>query len=1415
MKVASAPRWVEVTPSPFPHEAEGLRLVREVLPQTSPYRAWSNVEFRDGQGKWHEVDLIVLGQRRLHLVELKYYSGTLRGDDLRWLRDGHRAEDSPLKLARRKAQRLASKLRDELIRWAEETGAPLQDVRDVVPFVQECVFLHHPRLRSHLPVASQIDVFGLDGHEDQSGLPGISTRLLEASTATQSVGPNKEDILAVLMKRIGLVQRRQREVGSWVVDDEPIGDGDGWQDWSASHRLVGSDRARIRVRVVPPGAPAAEAGRVRTIVEHEYKVMRRLTHDGVLRPRDFVDDELGVGLVYPHDEAYQRLDLYQADHPQGLPLADQLSMLRQVAEALSYAHGHRVVHRGLTPAAIWVKALAGGGVHVLVGDWQSVGSATGEQLTGLSSDGVTALAAAEATVDRLGLRPTPTGVDVDRRRAEVFEAPEGVWSSKADRVRLDVFALGAIAYTVLAGRPPATDRLSQRERVQRDQGLDIAADLPQISSAMRSLVLEATRPSVSERLPDMGAFLDRLAAVERGVSDPDDVVDPLSALAGAVLDDRWQLERRLGAGSTAVGLLVSDLSVGTGTEAQRVLKVALNDAAEARLEAEAAVLKVLSHPRIVRILDGPITVGNRRALVLESAGDQTLADVMTARQRLSLDLLDRWGRDLLEILRQLDKSGVDHRDIKPANLGVREGRSDRAKHLVLFDFSLTRAGATAVTAGTPPYLDPFLDTPGRGRYDSAAERYAVAVVLYEMATGRTPVYGDGVSNPAAIADEATLSTDQFDPALAEAGVVAFFERALARSADARHDTVQVMLDEWSALFTPAATTVPDDADARAAAATAQTLLRNAGLSARGLSAIEHLGVVTVGDLVATDPVRLNRLTGASEPSRREVKQRAKEWRTRLGTAVIGRTTGSRLVEAGHADATSMVGALLDALGAAGSGSRRRAAELVLGVDSAVGAFATQEEVGHELGVTRARVAQLVGEMQDLWSAEPGTQRILDDVLGRTRTALVELGGVATADELVGALHLSVSAGASGTPGTERLAAGLVRAALERSDALERADADSEPLARGRRHGRLIVAVDATLIDVVASLGQRADTLVSAGSQLGVVTAARAAAALRTADAPLTATADLGDSRLVQLAAAASQNARLSGRGELYREDLPLVDASRLALSGVTGVQPLPAQEIRDRVRARFPALPGLPERPRLDNLLSEAGLGLRYDDGERAFRSLTAVGETTGVESRVVTRVVPPGAPLSLSGGHLDTRLGESMTARSFLALGVDAVRAERVADALRERYAATCIDVTGVLLDALRQEAAGRIDWDVVVAADAQPRGTRAADGLSALVTAAVPAVAAAVEQAFLEHPGSPVVLTEASTLARYDRLAALSRWTDLAQPRQAAVWLLVPQLPGNTGALLDGRPVPLAAPGQFIRVGEDWLAVSAGTPA
>ena len=74
----------------------------------------------------------------------------------------------------------------------------------------------------------------------------------------------------------------------------------------------------------------------------------------------------------------------------------------------------------------------------------------------------------------------------------------------------------------------------------------------------------------------------------------------------------------------------------------------------------------------------------------------------------------------------------------------------------------------------------------------------------------------------------------------------------------------------------------EDADDLAAAATVETPLVRSGLSARALSALEPFGVQTVGDLLAVDPARLSRLSGTAEAIRRQIKQRAAEWRRRLG-----------------------------------------------------------------------------------------------------------------------------------------------------------------------------------------------------------------------------------------------------------------------------------------------------------------------------------------------------------------------------------------------------------------------------------------------------------------------------------------------------------------------------------------------------
>lgn len=1410
--------WVEVTPSQFTHEAEGLRLVRELLPSTSPYRAWSNFEFRDGQGRWHEVDLLVLGRGRLHLVELKYYSGTLSGDDHRWLRDHNRAEDSPLKLARRKAQRLASLLQDGFRAWAgENPQVKVPDARDIVPFVQESVFLHHPNLRCVLPAASRRGLFGLDGAERTSGLPGIRERLLEPPNDRDVFSSHRSDLIAKLVERCGIVQRRQREAGSWVIDEEPLAEGEGWQDWPAFHKVTATRRGRIRFSISAPGASTEQQTRDRRRAAREFEVLSRLAHDGILRPLDLVEAELGIGLVYPVDERQRRLDLWLAEQDGGVSAATRIDVLRQVAEAVGYAHRHRVVHRGLLPQTVWVRPTAQGRARAVVSDWQSAGAAVAGSGPGSVLSGLGSLPSTDASA-RLAAIVGGQG-DTEHRLVGAFQAPEGVWQPDADRVRLDVFALGALAFYLFAGHAPATDRSTLRQRLRSQDGLDLAADLPQVPSELRELVLAATRPAVAARVPDVRSFLGLLGKAEQALLGPDDdvVTDPLEARAGTVLEGRFRVERRLGAGSTAVGLLVADQV----EDATRVLKVALDDAAAARLVDEAEVLRGLDHPRLVALIEGPLQVGTRSALLLRHAGDQTLGDVLAERRRQSIDLLERWGTDLLDAVVELDRIGITHRDIKPANLGVAEQRRDRAKHLVLFDFSLARAGAASMTAGTPPYLDPFLDSPGRRRYDSAAERYAAAVVLFEMATGSTPVYGDGLSDPSVVGAEATIEPGMFDPSLAPA-LVEFFRCALHPDSADRFDTAGDMLAAWVAIFSPVARDTPSndatDTDERAARAVTTTALADSGLSARALSAVEPLRVATVGELLAIDRVRLNRLAGVAEATRREVTDHARAWRERLGPGQAessGSGAGPRWSGPQWSGPLAAAMQLRDAAGSARATARRRAAAVLLGLELDLPAFATQAELAAALGVTAPRGNQLVDKLQVTWADRTDSRDLLDALGGLVTDALGAMGGVATVAELAGEVLTALGSGeTSDGPAPERVAAGLLRVALDRVEQLRRADPDTTPLARRRRGGRLqLIATTPELLDLADRVAAKAEELAERRqadeSLVPATTAQRAMAALM--NEWLTTTGLGGDGpapeRLVALAVAHSARVAVSGRGELYDRGLPVAAAVRLALGEIAESQRWLPHEVRSRVKARFPGLPALPsDRARLDAVLAEAGLPVLFDEAAGAYRTSTRVGETTGLDTRGPTSVPPIPHNTVVEGGHAASRLAESERSRSFLALGVNAGRTARAVAELRARHGVTVVDVTRVLITAMRGRAAAiGLSWDTVRAADAATAGSRDAAGLAALVSQTLPAVDVAVESV---TGTAPVLLVELSPLARYGHLGTLARWTDLGLRRERPVWALVPQIPGNTGPMVDGKALPLSAPGQFVRLDVEWFA-------
>jgi serine/threonine protein kinase len=1014
-------RWVEVTPSRFAHEREGLEYVRAALPDQDPYRAWTGVEIITDRGRSLDVDLLVIAPAGLFVVELKAWSGTIAGDRYSWAirhERGVRTESNPWRLNNAKARELKSILRDTLRR---QTPRSRPDANAVIPWVQAVVFLHNPEVRCELREEDRTFLFGLDEATDRTGLPGLISGLLTQPPQDPGhvVTGRRSLVLETLLERSGMGRRRPRVISAYELG-ELIDEGDpGWQDFHGTHRRYADEQVRIRIYHAGTATTSEDRAHLDRAAEREYRLLRHLEHPGLIAPMQHVDTDTGPALIYPLDERAVRLDHLLATQGEALPLDRRLAIIRGIAETLRYAHGRHITHRGLTPKSVFVR-LDTPNTLVRIADWHTGARSVTTSGTGAAG---TVLAGTEHV---LALLDPAT---------HIYQAPEAGVGADVEEARLDVFSLGTLAYLVLTGHPPAPDLATLRQRLRADGGLDLAGHMDAVPERLRLLVLDATRGDVASRLPDMEAFLDRLAEVERDLAEPEqpEDLDPLEAPPGTVLGGRWRLARRLGGGATAVALLVEDGRDGS----QAVLKVARDEERARRLIDEAEVLRGLDpDPRVASLLHPePLRLAGRTALLLEFAGEDTLARVLREHGRLSLDRLERYGNDLLGVVGFLDARGVDHRDIKPDNLGIHTRRGARQKHLMLFDFSLSRTPASEIAAGTAHYLDPFLGQGSRRRWDGAAERYAVAVTLFEMATGALPVYGDGQSHPAVVEAEATVEPGMFDAAVAEP-LTAFFVTAMRRNARERFDTVEEMHRAWRDVFRQVGAAIPEAGDLgpQMQAAELATPLERAGLTARALSALQPLGVQTVGELLDVPPSRLTRLAGANEATRREIRARARLWRQRLrppeGTPAPGAS-----VPAHQARGIDVVVSQLIPSGRGQGDTRVRAARLLLGLpadperaDQLPPLWPTQSDLAELLQVTRPRAQQLDADLRRRWSRSD-TGRPLSAVRDEVVTFLEASGGVASAVEAAEAL-LELRGSVAEGPLRLSQAVGLVRAAVE-------------------------------------------------------------------------------------------------------------------------------------------------------------------------------------------------------------------------------------------------------------------------------------------------------------------------------------------------------------------------------------------------
>lgn len=221
------------------------------------------------------------------------------------------------------------------------------------------------------------------------------------------------------------------------------------------------------------------------------------------------------------------------------------------------------------------------------------------------------------------------------------------------------------------------------------------------------------------------------------------VTPPATAHPGHAAEryGRFRVERRLGHGAlgtvalgvdTASGELVALKTFAIGQGASAVEQAA----ARQRFLAEAATARRLHHPDIVRLVDAGVHDGCAwMALELVRGGD--LGRYTRVPRLLPEPLVLRIVARVARALEHAHRQGVLHRDVKPGNVLV-----DLSRDVVkLGDFGVARVldaerTRTGVVLGSPAYMAP--EQLAGADVGSAADVYALGVLLFELLTGRLP-----------------------------------------------------------------------------------------------------------------------------------------------------------------------------------------------------------------------------------------------------------------------------------------------------------------------------------------------------------------------------------------------------------------------------------------------------------------------------------------------------------------------------------------------------------------------------------------------------------------------------------------------------------------------------------------------------
>src|SRR5690242_19385718 len=214
----------------------------------------------------------------------------------------------------------------------------------------------------------------------------------------------------------------------------------------------------------------------------EIKISARLDHPHILT---LIDSGEANGLLYyvlPFVRGESLRDKLDREHQ--LSIDEALTITKQVASALDYAHRQGLVHRDIKPENILLQE--------------------GEAM--LADFGI-ALAVKEAGGNRL----TQTGLSLGTPQ---YMSPEQATGDRGVDVRSDVYSLASVLYEMLAGEPPVTGGSAQAmiAKLMTEKPTHVRVLSDTVPQCVEDAITRALAKTPADRFATAGNFVRALEA---------------------------------------------------------------------------------------------------------------------------------------------------------------------------------------------------------------------------------------------------------------------------------------------------------------------------------------------------------------------------------------------------------------------------------------------------------------------------------------------------------------------------------------------------------------------------------------------------------------------------------------------------------------------------------------------------------------------------------------------------------------------------------------------------------------------------------------------------------------------------------------------------------------------------------------